>query len=76
MFQSVDEADHVVTHRRTVDAVNKTTSLKSGVFSLGRERWREGGRDGGREEGRDGGREGGRERIKLIARNSNIRTFQ
>ena len=38
MFQSVDEADHVVTHRRAVDAINKATCLKSGVLSLGRER--------------------------------------
>ena len=39
----MDEADHVVAHRRTVDTIHKTTCLKSGILGL------EGGREGGRE---------------------------
>ena len=36
----MDETDHVVTHRGAVDTIDKTTSLKSGILGLERERER------------------------------------
>ena len=53
----MDEADHVVTHRGTIDTIYKSTCLKSGILGLeieGKERERE------RERERDREREGGR----------------
>ena len=34
VLQAVDETDHVVTHRRTVNTINKPTIVKSCIFSL------------------------------------------
>ena len=52
VLESMDEADHVVTHRGTVDTVNETTRLKPCILRLkltgerGEGREREGERDG------------------------------
>ena len=34
VLQTMDETDHVVTHRRTVNTINKPTIVKSCIFSL------------------------------------------
>ena len=34
VLQPMNETDHVVTHRRTVNTINKPTSVKSCIFSL------------------------------------------
>lgn len=38
VLQPMDETDHVVTHRRTVNTINKPTSVKSCIFSLEKRR--------------------------------------
>ena len=38
VLQPMNETDHVVTHRRTVNTINKPTSVKSCIFSLEKRR--------------------------------------